>query len=169
MLSNKIEKYFNLKRKEIISIVDLDKLNKYNVDVVKYDDKLHNGNIIELSDKNNHSNRFLSTYFIAGYYNIITSTWIWAWANPYLEKNLADKLKNKIKDNSLIGQIRKDVNKKELYNYFSTEDTFFISNKNIDELMKFILFVSNGLWFVSRKINDNSLEILIIDKIIQNK
>jgi hypothetical protein len=171
MFSNKVEKNFNDKKKDMENIVNLDSLKKYNINYIKYDDKSDINNIVELSDPNNSDNskKILATYKIAGYYNLVSSIWIWAWINPFLEKNMSEKIKDYIQNKNLSKEIKSDK-KKELYNYFITEDTLFITGENIDEIIKFILFVSNGSWIISKKQeNSNNLEIIILDKIIQNK
>jgi hypothetical protein len=160
MLSKKVIDNFKEKQNEMHKIVDVEKLKKFKVNLVS-----DNKSLLQITNNENSKKRLIVNYTIAGYYNMSTSIWMWSWTNPYLEKDMRDKIKDIIKNNKyeLKGE------NKELYNYMLNEDTLFITGENIDELIKLILYITGGIWYVSRKNNkSNVLEICIIDKIVQN-
>lgn len=126
---------------------------------------------VDIYDNKKHILRAM--YSILGTYNIINSIWTWAWIIPYVEKNLTiDSRKIRKYGNELdSAKITSEIEK---YIYYCKSPTFFISYKNIDELINLSLYISKGIWIMKRKIDENDhnpgiIELILIKKIIQEK
>jgi hypothetical protein len=169
MSTKSINDYFEKKTQDLTKIVhNMDDLKNYKVSVFHHDK--NSQNIISLK----HDNKEIqANYEIVGYYNIISSVWIWANANPFIEKDLYPNL-NKILDQkeSLIKSKSLESKDRELYYYFVSHNSFFIAKENIDILLKFILYHTQGLWIVSRlgdPNNKHQYEFVILKEILQIK
>jgi hypothetical protein len=155
MLSKKINDNFLEKKNIIDKIISPEDLKKANINIL--DDKL-------LEVKNSSNKKLIANYSIIGYYNLHSSLFIWAWANPFLEINLSNSIKLKIQNIKLSGD------KKELYNYMINNDSLMITGENIDELFKLVLYITKGKWIISKKQGDKSniIEFILINNIVQN-
>jgi hypothetical protein len=109
-------------------------------------------------------------YEILGCYNLISSIWIWAWSINQVERNLVENPKKDIKKfaNSLFNNIiTKDI---EEYLYYAFNDTFFISYKSLDKLLKFGLYATKSKYVIAYKTDENkpkTIEFILIKKVIQ--
>lgn len=166
MLSNKISDYF-AKNKE-----QFEKLTKNNND---FNTKIYrdneSNNVIDIL----HNDELLirAKYEVVGYYNVVSSTWTWAWANPFIEKDLvtASQKLQKIRE-TIITTDKLPADDRELYLYFISNPVFYISADNITMLMQMILYFTDGTWIVPRKNNNNiptQLEFILIKNILQIK
>jgi hypothetical protein len=158
-LENEINEYF-LKQEEDSKQIKIK--NNYNYTFIYINENY----IVDIySNDNTHIMR--ATYEILGNYNIISSIWIWAWAISYIEKKLTIASKNILKYSKILED---KVNDKEIerYLYYTKNPTFYISFKNLDELIKLSFFITKGFKIIPRKINNN-IEFILIKQILQEK
>lgn len=159
---------------------------------IKYRQKKNKLNNIKINDSDNYKFEFAytnedihivdiykndkllirATYEILGCYNVISSIWVWSWAISQIEKNLTENTKNKAKelhDILLNNRITKDI---EEYLYYLTNDTFFISYKNLEKLLNFGLYMTKNKYILSHKITEKEpkiIEFILIKKITQER
>lgn len=169
ILTNKINLYYN---------ESLNKLSPF------IDDKKHY-ELVFTNDKND-SNEFIVDIFynkkhiikghyeILGLYNITCSVWYWSFLS-HIEKNLTKmtkkikKFHKKLLNNNNNNNNENDMNSKEteLYMFYSSNFPFFVLYKNLIDLIKFGLYVTEGKWILSHKLNENIIEFIILTDIIQ--
>ncbi len=171
-LSGEINEYYQ-KQKEKIS-------KKYNPDK-QYTYKFKN-NIIELY--NNSELIMKAEYELIGIYNIFNSIWYWAYNIEAVDRSLT-KESEKIKDfaKTLLTDIKNyDKVEAEYYRFLSNNPNFYISSNKILKLVKLMLYVTKGEWYIpicegkdnvtctNNKINKNDtvkrIEYIMIKKII---
>lgn len=137
-----INEYYQ-KQKEIIS-KKYNTENQYNYKFSKKNTKdyieLYNGTELVMK----------AEYELMGIYNIFNSVWYWAYNIEAVDRNLT-KESEKIKEfsTSLLKNI-KDYDKieAEYYRFLSNNGNFFISSSKIMRIIKFMLYVTKGEWFI---------------------
>jgi hypothetical protein len=176
--SNKVEKYFDNKKKDIIDSLD----PSYNYDY-KFSTDKNNNSIVEVLK--NGKLVIKAEYELLGLYNLFNSVWYWGYGLDLVNRDLV-KISKSIKDFSkTIKKNYNDFDKKEAeILYFRTNNNnFYTAKKNIENIVKLGLYITKSIWFLPvcynndnipvscEKIsNDGSiknLEYLIIKKIIQ--
>lgn len=167
MLVTKIDAYYKKSKAEFDKYGITD---NYNIEVFKTPE---NNNIADVMRDEKQLLRI--DYEVAGYYNLINSTWTWGHANPFIEKDITksvDGLK-KLKKVLLETNTKTlDTAHKELYIYFITNPVFFISRENIDKLIKFVIYYTDSKWMLMRKNNTKNpthLEFILVKNILQIK
>lgn len=115
------------------------KENIYNHDLhqklnINYHVNKNNENMIDILNKDK-TIIFSGRYFCMGIYNNSTNMWHWAYNLDHIDKSTIIHL-NKSKD--MI------INDK----YFNKND-FKVSGKKINELIKYILYVTKSQWYLS--------------------
>lgn len=120
-------------------------------------------------------NKFVlkAEYVILGLYNIQLSMWYWSWNIAFINKKLTELPINKIK--SFINVLNDNYDKfnkvdAEMLHYLISNDNFYISNNNIDKIIKLGLYLTKSVWYFPIKQNDdniNQLEYILITKILQ--
>lgn len=166
MLSERINNYYDKQKQQYAMLSDA----TYTVNIYKHDDK----DIVDVYKQNKKIVR--GYYDLIGYYNTNTNIFVWAYANPFVEKDMTKKvasLKDKkemlMKVESITDELR------ELYLYFISNSSMYISKENLQQLLKFVLYYMNGHWIVERKNADSTvnsgqqLEFLLINEISQIK
>ena len=143
----KIQKHYDTKCKDT-----MDKLiEPYVVQV--------DGNIVNISKDN--KLELSSEYEHIGQYDKLLSMWFWSWGNNYVEK---------VKNNKNIRLFYKYVENNsdkfenteaEIYHYLSINNSFYISESNIEFLLKFVLYLTNSKGYISYT-NDNTIKYLIV-------
>lgn len=136
-----------------------------------------NENIVEIYLGN--KLKLKAEYELIGLYNIPMSTWYWAWNIAFLNKDLyKTTLKIKDYDDILKKEYKKfDKVEAEELHYLVGNDTFYISSKNIDKILKMALYLTNAIWYFPVKYADNNsktdmeeldkVEYIIIKKVLQ--
>ncbi len=115
-------------------------------------------------------------YAILGLYNIQLSMWYWSWNIAFINKKLIELPTKKIKN--FIDIINDNYDKfdkvdVETLHYLISNDNFYISNNNIDKIIKLSLYLTNGIWYFPIKQNNNDnddsnqLQYILITKILQ--
>lgn len=122
---------------------------QYEQDIIK----VYNDNILIIT----------ANYELCGHYNIINSTYIWSWGNPYVEKDLIQSI-IKLKDLKNI-LYKNDTGESDKILYYIDNPVFFI--KNIDYLIKLILYHTDGLWIIKDVKNNDIIELILIKNILQ--
>lgn len=101
------------------------------------------------------------TYEVIGIYSVSSSIWTWGYA-AYIEKDMT-KLSQEIK-------VYHDRKMTEEEMFYVDNSSFFLSYQSLNSLFKFIKKVSNKkILIVSRIINRNIIEYLVVDNINQIK
>lgn len=139
---------------------------------VNYKTKIYrddeNNNIIEILD--NDKSLLKAIYEVAGYYNLSSSIWVWGWANPFIERDLTNKV-NEIRDKEkvFITTDKLDDKTKQLYLYFIRNASFYITHNNLTDLLSMTLYYTNDKWILPRNIQNtpNQLEFILIKNILQ--
>lgn len=150
------------KIKKIITNID-DKQN--------YTYKYVDDNIIEIFIKDKLILR--GEYCVLGIYNIQLSLWYWSWNIAFINKILTNKPINDIKN--YIDIIDKHYDKfnvvdVEMLHYLLSNDNFYISNNNINKLIKLSLYLTKGIWYFPIKQydgNNNIIQYIMVTKILQ--
>lgn len=176
--SNKVDKYFNIKKKDIIDIID----PNYNYDYKFSTDKDNNA-IVEVLKNNKLVIK--AEYELLGLYNLFNSVWYWGFGLDLVNRDLVKGSKSIKEFSKIIKKNYEDFDKKEAeILYFRTNNNnFYTSKKNIDNIVKLGLYITKSKWFLPvcynndnipiscEKISSNGsikrLEYLIIKKIIQ--
>jgi hypothetical protein len=160
-LSN-INNNYNKLKKDISQKIKLDK---------KYDfifDEDNNKNIVEL--KLDNKVKLKGEYNIVGLYNSTLSIWYWGWNIAFINKSkLIDKEKIKEFKKLIEDNYFNDINIEELY-YLVSNDNFYISEINMNNLIKLILYLIDGVWIFPIKSENNkiiNIKYIIITKIYQ--
>ena len=142
-LDESIEKYFNDKQKEISKKIDPNKNYIYRL---QQDDS---GNFyIELYD--NDKLVLKAEYELIGIYNMFNSIWYWAHNIQFINRHLAKESK-KIKEFSkeLKDNYEKyDPIEADTYYYISKNGNFYTSSDNVIKMIKLMLYVCKGLWYI---------------------
>jgi hypothetical protein len=111
-----------------------------------------------------------ATYEVLGCYSIACSIWVWGWSIDQIEASLVEGVRadsKKCRVALLDGKVSKDV---EGYLYYLSNDTFFISYKNVDKLVKFGMYFTQSQFALPRKVGGSKpkiIEFVLIKKIIQ--
>ena len=164
MLRDNINKYYSTNKENFNKLIG--QISNYSTKV--YRDEEHN-NIVDVISDNKPIIR--ATYEVIGYYNITTSIFVWAWANPFIEKDLIKK-SSELRDlrNTFITTDKLDDETKQLYIYFVSNPSFYISGNNLSKLMPMILYYTEGNWILPRNNNvPAQLEFILIKNILQIK
>jgi len=165
MLESKINTYFNEHKNEILS---------YSLDSPNIEFEFSNHDEKHIVDIYINDKLVLkASYEIIGVYNIISSIWIWGWSLPYIEKDLV-KSSNKIKKLLPIllnyeCEKDKDYDTIEKYIYYCKNPSFFISYKNLDDIIKFSLFFTKKLWIIPHNLENKKIEYILLKKILQER
>lgn len=156
-LSNLIDNYYN-EHKHIMSKY-ISENDNYNLEFTVNDD---NKFIVDVYNKKKHILK--SHYEILGCYNVVSSIWTFSYATN-VEKNLT-KLSRKIKKYHKI--LKNSTENVDLYLFYTGNSSIFMSYKNLQDMLKFSLYVSEGTWIMSHKREtDNIVEFIIITDVIQ--
>lgn len=121
--------------------------------------------------------KFKGEYNILGIYNIESSVWYWSWGISFINKALTNQVvkikefSKELEDN--YGQF--DALEAEQLYYLISNNNFYISNINIDKIIKLGMFLTNGIWIFPYKKNKNdsdgkqfdTIEYILITKILQ--
>lgn len=165
-LSNLINNYYNNCKKEISNFIEDD---VYKLDFITEDDKfivdVYKSEKSGVHDKQNKKKHVLKSYYeVLGCYNVVSSIWTWSYAT-YIERNLT-KSSRKIK--KYHKKLVKSDENIDLYLFYTANTSLFITYKNLQELLKFGLYISNGRWLMSYKHDsDDIIEFIILTDIIQ--
>ena len=171
----KVDNYFKNIKDDIQKKLDITKEYQYNF-------VEENGlNIIEISIDNKIKLR--AEYNIIGLYNIPLSIWYWGYSLEFVNRKLLDKLqiikefskKLEINDKNNNGEF-KPVELEELY-FITSNNNFYCSSQNIDKIIKIVLYLTKGIWFIPVKHSDkmigninnqmDRIEYILINKILQ--
>lgn len=166
MLTDNINKYYSKNKEEFDKLVG--KAN-YKTKIYRDDD---DNNTIDVLD--NDKTLLRATYEVIGYYNTVTSIWVWGWANPFVEKDMTNKVREmKELEQMFITTDKLDDKTKQLYLYFIKNPSFYIASENLDNLLSMILYYTNGKWTIPRNYgpanSPNYLEFILIKNILQIK
>lgn len=156
-----INNHYNILKNNISKSIDISKdfdyvfSNDNNIDIVEiyFDGKI----------------KIKAEYNFIGMFNIPFSIWYWSWNIAFINKNLIKEMlpvKNFSKSMILEKNYYK-YNKKntdELY-YITSNDNFYISHKNIDKILKLVLFLTKSVWYFPIKYINNKNQLDKIDKI----
>ncbi len=121
-------------------------------------------------------NKFIlkAEYCVLGLYNIQLSMWYWSWNIAFINKKLIELPVKKIKNFISIIDDNYDKFDKvdvESLHYLISNDNFYISNSNIDKIIKLSLYLTKSIWYFPIKQNDNDesnqLQYILITKILQ--
>ncbi|AYV82021.1 MAG: hypothetical protein Homavirus2_25 [Homavirus sp.] len=142
-IEDKIDKYFNEKKKEISERFDPDKNYSYKLQ------KDDNGAFyIELYDDNKLILK--AEYDLMGMYNMFNSVWYWAHNIQFIDRNMAKKSQEikgfakELKEN----YDNYDSVELEAYYYMCKNGNFYASSNNVLKMVKLMLYVTNGLWYI---------------------
>ena len=98
-------------------------------------------------------------YEFIGVYNEKMSVWYWAWNNSFVDKNLT-KISKDICDYTQIikdNYRSYDIKEAEQYYYFCNNGNFYLSQENIEKLIKFTLWLKKGIWFYPISHNNDGI------------
>lgn len=130
---------------------------------------------------NNGKSILQAKYSVVGVYNPVTSIWNWGWACDFVNRKLIKhkskihKFASEIKENydNFEKKDRKDI--EELY-FHTSNRNFYMNSKKIDLLMKFVLHITDTVWFLSishknKSITDENDEhpVMYIEYILLNE
>ena len=143
---------------------------------VNYDFKFSEENdsyIVELYKKDKLKLR--AEYSVVGVYNIPLSVWYWAWNIAFINKSLIINQDNiKVFLNRLEQEYSSfDPVEAEDYYYLLNNPNFYISDENINKIIKLVLYLTKGLWVMPVKSIHNNInlgdkfEYIMITKILQ--
>lgn len=103
-------------------------------------------------------------YFIAGMYNICSSTWYWGWNIDFINK---DYVKPNKKNINILDNIQiTNLLKQQMYFYLSN-GSFYLSNSNIRQLIKLVLYITKSIWYFPVRLNNDNIQYIFITKIVQ--
>lgn len=116
----------------------------------------------------NNKIKIKAEYNIVGLYNIGLSVWYWGYSIDFINKKFTEKLDIIRKFPIILEKDSKEFSSQELEElHFMTSNTnFYCSGQNIDRIIKFVLFMTNSVWFVPIK-NSDKIEYIILTKILQ--
>lgn len=157
------DKLYHQKYKDMNKKIDLTKQYQY---IFSSND---NKNIVEfyLNDKL----KLKAEYNVIGLYNMTISVWYWGWNIAFINKKLIyeiSKIKQSVQ-NLLKSNEIKNKDKEELY-YLVNNDNFYISNENVNKILKLVLFCTPGLWIfpvIYQTEQLDRIEYILITKILQ--
>jgi hypothetical protein len=163
-IDNIVTDHYNNAEKEIRKYIQKNGKYKYKF---YYLDNIHYVDVFE-----NNTQILKAEYEVLGLYNIVISTWLWSWANSYIEKPLA---KSSLAINVFYNELDSDQNKYdqeelEKINYYVNNPSFYIKSENIVNLIKLSLYGSDAKWILGIKDDENNpsrIEYIIVKKIIQ--
>lgn len=153
---NKIDSYHSKQKKNIKKKFDPNQNYKY-----KFTKDKQGNHIIEIYDDENKI-KLKAIYEIIGLYNLINSVWYWAWDISFVNRALT---KESLKIKELAKDIKNNYKKylpdeaDQLY-FVSTNGTFFITTENVTRLIKLLLYLSKGEWylFIAHNKNDSMIQ-----------
>ncbi|AYV78265.1 MAG: hypothetical protein Edafosvirus8_15 [Edafosvirus sp.] len=164
---NKIESNFRNKEEIIKKKINIDENINY---TFEFSRSLNNDAIIDIYLNNKHILKIL--YEIIGIYNLQNSVWYWSWNSSLIERDLMKKTKKIKKFGKYIKNNLNEFDPKEaeeIY-YYVSNGNFFINQENVLKIIQLSLYLSDSIWFLSKKDNDESpqkIEYYFIKKIIQ--
>lgn len=114
-------------------------------------------------------------YGIMGMYNIGNSIWYWGWGISFIDFSLVKFLDNVTNFEKILDKeySKFDRVEAEELHYVITNSSFYISNNNIDKIIRLCLYLTKGLWyFPIKRCNDDGktcdkIEYIIVTKIVQ--
>lgn len=137
------------------------------IDIKKDYDYTFNDNIVELylDDKL----KLKAEYAMIGVYNIPMSVWYWGWNVAFVNKKLVEGVKavrdfEKVLDKDYA---KFDKMEAEELHYLVSNDNFYISGKNVDKIIKLVLYLTKGVWIFPIKKESDKVEYILITKILQ--
>lgn len=157
----------NYKQRKLDIRKHLDKQEVYSNRFIKDN---NNQYIIEMYDTNNQL-KLRALYTIIGMYNNTSSIWYWGWNLSYVNKQLINhttkiqEFSKTIKDNY---KQYKPQEAEELH-YLTSNGNFYLSNKKLPYLLKLALYLLNGIWIVTSKLNTDITQYILIDRILQTR
>lgn len=167
-LKQEIDNYYNAAQKNISKEIELSV--NYNFKFIEENDGSH---IVEIYEKDKLKLR--GEYSVVGIYNIPLSVWYWSWDIAYIDKKLIVDQKNlKLFLETLEKQYSK-FNQKDAedYYYLLSNSHFYISHKNINKIIKLVLYLNKGIWILpvkhkQKNINiEDKFEFILLTKILQ--
>ena len=159
-----IDSYYNSINDDMKKKIILDNKNNYEFTFSQND----NTQIVEvyLNDK------FIlkAEYVILGLYNIQLSVWYWCWNIAFVNKKSIELSTDKIK--TFINTLEDNYDKfnkhdAEVIHYLLSNDNFYISNDNINKIIKLSLYLTKSIWYFPIKQNSDLLQYVLITKILQ--
>ena len=113
-------------------------------------------------------------YCIVGMYNVQLSVWYWSWNIAFINKKLTELPIKKIKN--FIEEINDNYNKfksvdAEILHYLLSNDNFYVTNNNIEKMLKLSLYLTKSIWYFPIKQTnneENSIQYILITKILQH-
>src|SRR5579871_3695402 len=134
---NDVDKYYNNKMNEITKQIDIHKELYYVFS--------ETNNTVEIYVDEN--KKIKAEFAIIGMYNIPMSIWYWGWNIAFINKNLIKPLSN-VKN--FITVLNKDYDKfnpkeAEVLHYILSNGNYYISNKNLEKVIKIALYLTKGL------------------------
>ena len=103
-----------------------------------------------------------ATYQIIGMYNAVTSMWLWSWAHSQVERDLVSTVKSQITAWKPTNTSRTA----EQQLYYASNATFFVSYKQIPQLIQFIKTVCDYDCIIVNKHNNGNIEYIGIVNIV---
>lgn len=143
-----VEKHYSKSKKEIMKI-----LNPNIHYLIKYDKE--NYNLILIFDKKTNQLLFSAEYQYLGIYNKKTELFYWA-HTLVKDQRLVEKSKS----------IQKKLKKEEL-GFNITESNFQIKKKNLEELIKIIIYLTKSLWFFQLDLNNELVQFISIEGFLE--
>ena len=143
-MQKKVQEYYQKRKDEIVEIMDPDKSYKY-----KFDRDANQNPVVDLLDTTGKS-VLKAKYNVIGIYNVISSIWFWSWNVDFIDKKLV-KVDGLVKDFSK--KLKTDFDKfdpkyaESMYFYMSNGN-FYMTSENVPKLVKTVLKLSNGKWFL---------------------
>jgi hypothetical protein len=169
---DEMNKYYESQETNIHKIMDVDK----NYDYV-FSENESGKSIVEIYD--NQKLKLKAEYSVIGLYNVSLSVWYWGWNIQFINRNLVKKSNRAKKFSKLLKNDYKQLNidkynAEELY-YVTSQGNFYISLKNIDKIIKLILYLTRAIWYFEVKFIDKNqqdridkIEYILIEKILQH-
>jgi hypothetical protein len=165
LLEELINKNFDKYTDKIKSILE-NKTHKIDAYISKYDEK-----IINIYDNND--NLLLSAnYETIGTYDLSTSIFFWEFAFQLFPKlELSDNIESYKKElsDAIIKRTYKDSKYMEQLYYYITNNIFYIKYENIENLLKFIIYITKYNGIVDETLSDNKNIYYLITNIITIK
>lgn len=164
LISKSYDEWFLTKEKEI-----LQKFNPLVIFEYKFS-KENDTDIVTIYNKGKVIMK--AVYQHIGMFIVNTSTWYWAWNNSFVNKKLT-LCSEKVKDFEHVlsnSYDKYDKHEADIFYYYCHNGNFFADIQTVQELVKFTLWINNGLWFFpvpSQTDNITQISYIIINKILQ--
>lgn len=164
-----IESYYNIQYNNIKRLISKDK--NYHFEFLYTDNNKHIVDIYDIK-KNKKKLVLKAEYEILGCYNAICSIWTWGWAMSMVEKNLTESSRKIRNFSDKLEGSKRITSNIEKYIYYCKNPTFYLSNKNLNEIYKLGIYATKSIWMIPRKIENMKsgiIEIILLKKILQEK